>query len=79
MSRRQSLHPDDEGEARQGMQDMHEAPHSLPLVSGGKNEIQEDRDLSDLRQAEEHLPDVPPRPGVRPARPGQGRGTQDQG
>ena len=79
MSWRQSLHPNDEGEARQGMQDLHQAPHSLPLVSGGQNEIQEDRDLSDLRQAEEHLPDLPTRLGVRLARPGQGRGAQDQG
>ena len=32
--------------------------HGVPVVSGGADEVQEDRDLSDLFQTQEHLPDL---------------------
>ena len=32
--------------------------HRVPVVSGGTDEVQEDRDLSDLFQTQEHLPDL---------------------
>ena len=79
VSRRQPLHQDDEGEVRQGVQDLHAAAHRVPLVPRRQDAVQEDGGVSDLRQAEEHLPDLPAGPGVRAARPGQGRRPQDQG
>ena len=32
--------------------------HCVPVVSGSADEVQEDRDLSDLFQTQEHLPDL---------------------
>ena len=47
-----------------------QAVHRFPLVSWSQDAVQEDGGVSNLRQGQERLPDLHPRPRVRPPHPG---------
>jgi hypothetical protein len=41
--------------------------HSIPVVSGCQDAFQENRGVPDMCQAKKCLPDLHPRPGIRPS------------
>ncbi|KAJ3183587.1 Pre-mRNA-splicing factor slt11 [Gaertneriomyces sp. JEL0708] len=56
MSGAKSVRPDDEAELRERMQSLPEAVYHIPVVSRGRDALQENRDLSDVCKNKERLP-----------------------